>query len=283
MSWQKKGVGAVEGFGRNTLSYCTIHSLAALALASMAGVASAQSDKPWDGFYAGANTGGASNSTCNSWTLKGAAADPTMATAIYNRNCASGTLVGGVQFGDNFQYRRFFWGIGADVDAGGAKSRNQSIKYAGQTPPPGAYVFSGKLSPSGFGVIGPRIGYAGNEWLPYIRAGAIATFGSHNSSLSYTPTGATKPTVSFSGGNDFASTGWVAGGGAEWGLNGPWSITAEYLHANLGKGSRYTATCRGAAAACAAFSGISLDSIHNSFGSNVFRVGINYWFGYWEP
>jgi outer membrane immunogenic protein len=259
----------------------TIHSLAAFALAAIGGVASAQSDKPWDGFYAGPNAGGAWSGTCNSWTLKGAVIDPT--AAIYNRGCATGTPIGGVQFGDNFQYGRFFWGVGVDVEAGGAKSRSQSLKYSGQTPPPGAYVFSGKLSPSGFAVVGPRIGYAGNEWLPYIRAGAIAIFGSRSSSLAYTPIGAAKPTASFSGGNDFASAGWFAGGGAEWGLNGPWSITAEYLHANLGKGSRYTATCRGAAAPCAAFSGISLDSIHDSFGSNIFRVGINYWFGYWEP
>jgi len=71
--------------------------------------------------------------------------------------------------------------------------------------------------------------------------------------------------------------------GAEWGLNGPWSITAEYLHANLGKGSHSTTTCSGAAPVCAAFAGISLEGIHNGFSSNSFRVGINYWFGYWEP
>jgi outer membrane immunogenic protein len=265
------------------LTDSTIHSFAALALALIAGVASAQSDKPWDGFYAGPNAGGAWNNTCSSWTLTGAVIDPATATAIYNRGCATSTLVGGVQFGDNFQYRRFFWGIGVDVEVSSAKSHNQALKYTGPMPPPGAYVFSDKPSSSGFGLIGPRIGYAGNEWLPYITVGAIATFGSRLSSLSYTPAGATKPTASFSGGNDFAATGWFAGGGAEWGLNGPWSITVEYLHANLGRGSGYTTTCRGGAAACAAFSGISLDSVHDSFGTNIFRVGINYWFGYWEP
>ena len=261
----------------------TIHSLTALALVSIAGVAFAQSDKPWDGFYAGANAGGAWNSSCSSWTLKGGAIDPAAAAAIYNRSCAGSSLVGGVQFGENFQYKRFFWGVSADLDAGSATSRNQSIKYTGQMPPPGAYVFSGKLSPSGFGVIGPRIGYAGNQWLLYFRAGAIAALGSHNGSLSYTPAGATKPTASFSEGNDFASAGWVGGGGAEWGLNGPWSITAEFLHADFGRGSHSTTTCSGGASACAAFAGISLDSIRSSLSSNSFRIGINYWFGYWEP
>jgi opacity protein-like surface antigen len=113
--------------------------------------------------------------------------------------------------------------------------------------------------------------------------GAIITTGSPYSTLSYTPTGATKPAVSFTGGKNFTTTGWVAGGGAEYGFNGPWSLTVEYLRANLGKGSDFNATCNGSASACAAFSGISFDSIHNSVTANIFRIGINYWFGYWEP
>ena len=68
-----------------------------------------------------------------------------------------------------------------------------------------------------------------------------------------------------------------------WALNGAWSITAEYLHANFGKGSNSTTTCSGSVPACAAFSGISFDNIHEGFSANIVRVGITYWFGYWEP
>ncbi len=56
------------------------------------------------------------------------------------------------------------------------------------------------------------------------------------------------PNASFGEGKNFASTGWAAGGGAEIGLNGAWSITAEYLHVSLGKGSSSTAACAGTAA-----------------------------------
>jgi hypothetical protein len=73
----------------------------------------------------------------------------------------------------------------------------------------------------------------------------------------------------------------VAGGGFELGLNGAWSITAEYLHANLGKGSNSTTICSGTVSACASFSGISFDNAHAGFSTNIFRVGITYWFGYW--
>ncbi len=38
-------------------------------------------------------------------------------------------------------------------------------------PPPGTYVYSGRQSPSGFAVVGPRIGYAGDTWLPYLEQG----------------------------------------------------------------------------------------------------------------
>jgi outer membrane immunogenic protein len=254
---------------------------ALLALVSIAGAAIAQSEYSWDGIYAGLNAGGGSNNTCNSWSLNGATIDPAIAAVFNNRTCPNNsTFVGGVQIGDNVQYKRLVWGFGAEFDDWSSKNHNQSLKYAGTVPPAGTYAFSGKLSPSGFAIIAPRIGYAGDHWLPYLKVGAVITGGSHNSTLSYTPTGSTKPTASFSGGKNFTSTGWVAGGGVEIILSGPWSFAAEYLHADLGNGSNSTTTCTGTAAECAAFSGISLDSIHNSFTANIIRVGINYWFGY---
>jgi len=255
-----------------------------LALASIAGIAFAQSDKPWSGSYAGVNAGGARNGACASSTLSGAAINSASIATFPGRYCPSGGIVGGVQIGEDFQTKRLVWGVGADLDAWSAKNDNPSLKYAGASAaPPGAYAFSGKLSPNDFAIVGPRIGYAGDLWLPYLRVGAIITTGSHNSTLSYTPAGTTKSTASFSGGKNFKSTGWAAGVGTEIGLNGAWSITAEYLHVNLGKGSNSTAACSGSASACAAFSGISFDSVHNGFTANLFRVGINYWFSYWEP
>jgi opacity protein-like surface antigen len=253
-----------------------------VGLPFIAGGAWARTDIPWDGFYFGANVGDASSSTCNSGVLKGAVIDPAVASAFNFGNCSkSGALVGGVQIGENFQSKRLVWGIGADLDFWSAKTLNQSLKNADAVPPAGAYDLSSKQSPSGFAVIGPRIGYAGNTWMPYVRAGTILAIGSHSSTLFYTPTAATRPTASFSGGKDFSTTGWVAGGGFELGLNGAWSITAEYLHANLGKGSNSGTICSGTVSACAAFSGISFDNVHAGFSANIFRVGITYWFEYW--
>lgn len=253
-----------------------------LVLASIAGVASARPDVPWDGAYFGANFGEGSGSSCNSWSLNGAGFDPAAASDFNNRICSSSSaFVGGVQVGENFQYKRFVWGIGADLDFESAKNLSQSLKYSGVQPPPGTYVYSSKQNPGGFAIVAPRIGYGGDTWFPYLRAGAIIAEGSHDSVLVYTPAGATKSTASFSGGKDFTAAGWVVGGGFELGLNGAWSITAEYLHANLGKGSDSTSACSGLASACAPFSGISFDNGHEGFSANMFRVGITYWFGYW--
>lgn len=100
-----------------------------------------------------------------------------------------------------------------------------------------------------------------------------------SSTASFTPVGGSAPTAAFSGGKNFTSTGWVVGVGTEYGLKGPWSLKAEYLYANLGKGTNSTTTCTASASVCAGYSNFSLDNIHNSFTANLFRVGFNYRFG----
>jgi outer membrane immunogenic protein len=257
---------------------------AALALAGLSGTAAAQNDNPWDGMYVGLDAGGSSNSICQNWTPSGAGVSPAVVGAFSNRNCSNGgTFAGGFQIGDNVQYRHLLVGLGADIDVGSAGSERQSLQYTGGVLPAGKYAFSGKLGPDGFAAVAPRIGYAGLQALAYVTAGAAFAVGPDKSQFSFTPAGAKKPTASFGGGPNFANAGWVAGGGVEWGLNGPWSIRAEYLHLSLGKGGNAVAPCTGSAAACAAFSGLSFMSSHTGFIANVVTIGVNYWFGYWAP
>jgi outer membrane immunogenic protein len=265
----------------------TALSAAMLALAAVAGAASAEDSgatgqRSWEGFYAGGNIGGAFSTTCNTWepdnVIKGT---PPLANAFYNRNCPNNsTFIGGLQFGYNFQVHRIVWGLDFDYDGWATNKHNRSYTYVGATPPPnGTYTFNGNVSPSGFGLIHPRIGYVIDDWLPYFTAGTIIAGGSHNSTAAFTPVGGSAPATSFSGGKNFTSTGWIVGVGAEYALSGPWSFKAEYLYANLGKSKNTTTTCTASASACAAFSNFSLDNIHNSFTANLFRVGINYRFG----
>ncbi len=260
-----------------------LRSAAALALSWLAPIAAARPDLPWDGFYFGGHVGDAIGGACSNWTLTGETISPQGAAEFSHQGCSrSGSFVGGLQAGENFQSGRLVWGVVADLDYSRAENLAQPFKYTGTAPPPsGTYSFSSKPSPGGFAVIGPRIGYAGSIWLPYVRAGAMIAIGSHDSRLFYTPTGAAKPNDSFDGGSNFSDVGWVSGAGFELGLNGAWSITAEYLHAGLGRGSASRMGCSGSAATCAGFSGITLDAAHREYSANIIRVGVTYWFDYW--
>jgi opacity protein-like surface antigen len=256
------------------------HWFVMLILASAAGTAGAQNQFPWDGIHGGLNIGGATNKTCDEWSFGTASAN---GTALANRSCPDNTaLVGGLQIGDDFQFNHLVVGVELDLEGSNSGTHNQTFSSMGPVPPGGTYAFSGKFNPSTFVIVGPRFGFATPQWLVYVKAGSLIAFGTHDSTLTYTPPGGVVPVSSFSGGKDFTSTGWAAGGGAEWGLNGAWSIKLEFLHANLGNGSNSVTQCTGSAVACAAFSGISLDSTHNSFTADIVRIGFNYWFGYWS-
>jgi outer membrane immunogenic protein len=270
---------------------------ALLALTSIAGTASAQdviavSNNPWEGFFVGANIGGAWNHTCQSWepgTAITSGSNPALANAFYNRDCPNnGNFIGGVDFGYNFQIDQWVWGFKADYDAVGSKTYNRSYTYTGNANtgadtgiPNGTYAFNGKVSPNGIGLLGPRVGYAFDQWLPFIRAGAAFAGGQHTSTLSFVPAAGDNPPAtagSISGGKNFKSSGFNVGAGLDYDLQGPWSFTAEYNYVNLGKGTNSTFTCTASAAICARYANLSLDNIHNSFTMNMFRVGFHYGF-----
>jgi outer membrane immunogenic protein len=257
-------------------------SAALLALAAVGATASAQdviatASEQWKGFYAGGNIGGAWNTTCNSWTPNNGISIPAVATAFYNRTCPNNsTFIGGVQIGYNFQSDQLVWGFGLDYEFLSGKNKSRSINYTGPTPPPdGTYTFSGKLSPNGFALLGPRIGYAIDNWLPFFRIGGVFTSGSHNSTASFTDANGT---ATFAGGKNFKANGFGLGFGTEYMLADSWSFRAEYNYISLGKGSTSQVSCTGSAATCATFANTELESLHNKFTASIVRVGINYKF-----
>ena len=269
---------------------------AGFLLVFLAGAALAQGEIPadvpyWRGFYVGGNIGGAWNSTCNTWSLNGpAASDPALVTAFNNRSCPNnGVFVGGADIGYNFQYDRWVWGFGMDYDQWSAKNRSRSYTYVpgvGSTFPAGTASFTGKLSPNGFGILGPRIGYAIGSALPYVRIGGVYAGGSRTTSASYTAAGDASPDAYFSGSKNFKSSGFGAGAGLDYLIADHWFLRAEYTFIKLGKGTNNATQCRTAGTAagnaiCAEFDSdaLELNNIHNSFTANIVRVGINYKFG----
>jgi outer membrane immunogenic protein len=243
-------------------------------------------DNIWNGAYAGFNAGQASSHACSTWAANGSSAESATIAGFYPSGCTShGAFLGGGQIGDNFQSDRLTWGVEAAADYWGGSSTRSSASEPSPAPaggpPAGTYSFAGRRNPDLVGLFTARIGYAGNQWLPYVKGGGVLAGGSHDDTVSFVPEGTTKTTASFNGGKSFASTGWVAGGGVEIGLHGSWSIAAEYLHASLGKGSTSTAGCAGIAANCAAFANASLQNGHGGFEANLIRINFNYWFDFW--
>jgi len=253
----------------------------ALSLLAVSGMSGAQSPIPWDGTYLGANMGGVSSDACRSWAAGTTVVAPAGGAFAY-QSCAGDGFAGGVQVGEDFQFRRLVLGIGAELGAMSDRNGNSSFKFQGTLPPPGTYAISGKIGPSDFALVDARIGYGGTLVLPYVTVGGLVTTGARNSTLDYVPEGASKATLSYSGGRSAAAAGWVAGGGIEIGMNGPWSIRVDYLHLNLGAGSHSAAVCGGSVSLCATLSNVSLETRTNGYTAGLFSIGINYWFDYWN-
>jgi len=270
----------------------TCRAAALLALTAVAGAASAQDviatvQNPWEGWFVGANIGGAWNHTCSSWepgnTIK---SNPTLANAFYNRNCPSnGNFIGGIDGGYNFQSDAWVWGFKIDYEAVGSKSKSVSRVYTnlgGLDPfPSGTYTASGKVSPNGILLVGPRVGYAVDEWLPWVRLGGAFTSGSHDAQLTFTPAGG-GATQSFTGSKNVQNHGFNVGLGVDYGVQGPWSVVAEYNYVKLSKGSNSDVNCVSSSikgsAFCTTYANFDLSNIHNSFTMNMFRVGFHYGF-----
>jgi outer membrane immunogenic protein len=263
---------------------------ALLALTSLAGAAYAQDiiavqNTPWKGFYAGGNIGGAWDHTCSSWEPgPNITGNPALASSFYNRDCPNkGSFIGGIDLGYNMQIDQWVFGFKADYDAVESKTVTRSVVYAGSVAiPPGTYSAYGKSSPNGIFLLGPRVGYAFDQWLPYFRFGGAFASGQHTANLSYTPPGDSAPTNFFSGGKNYKSSGGNVGFGVDYALQGPWSFTAEYNYVKLGKGTNSTFSCATAKGTpptlCNTYANFSLDNIHNSFTMNMFRVGFHYAF-----
>lgn len=256
---------------------------ALLAFTAISGAAAAQGvvvteNTPlWSGFYAGLNAGVVINTTCNTWTANGPAAGT---AAFNNRDCPNRSVgAGGAQIGYNFQYEQWVWGFEFDYDFWESKNKNQSLIYGGSAIPPGTYTFSGKGTPDGALIIGPRLGYSIDNWLPYIRVGGVFTQGKHDLTATYTPNDGSSPTAFFNGGKTTSSHGVGISLGAEYKLATQWSAKLEYTYIKLGKTDRNSTTsCTGSPGACDAFADVTLDSFHNSFTASLIRLGVNYAF-----
>lgn len=247
---------------------CRFHraALSAVALFGFASVASA-ADMPtkapmytkapvmvpaynWTGFYVGADVGygwGTSSSVATTGNVNfpvGFAFAP---------NDLTGAVAGG-HAGYNYQIDHFVVGIEGDFDWTDMKGDASDLSPLQRIPT--TTTTSSKLT--WLADITGRVGYAWDNWLLYAKGGAAWT---HEEGSSITDT-----TGATTSGSE-TRTGWLIGGGAEWGFMQHWSAKVEYNYMDFGTTDVIRVSSTGV-----------VNHRDNTLKVNVAKVGISYHF-----
>jgi outer membrane immunogenic protein len=168
----------------------------------------------WNGFYVGANLGGA-------WASD-TVTQSTRVSPFSSTNVTSSGVVGGGQLGYNWVALPN-WLLGVEADVSGA-DLNGTATYSNRAQ------FNEKVD--AFGTVRGRVGYVANNWLFY------GTGGFAWSDDTFTRTQVTQvmgsPPLGDVRTNSPTRTGWSAGGGIEYGFARNWTARVEYLHLDLG-------------------------------------------------
>ena len=232
----------------------------------------------WTGFYAGLNLGGGWSSQggnnsylpyADSTFGLGSTPVPGLAPNLFflpgggTTGNNTGGVVGGGQIGYNYQMNQFVLGVETDFQGTSITGGNQG-NYAG--------LYASPYPGSATGVLSPLVtGNGGNLGLPWFgtvrgRAGYLVT----PALLLYGTAGfAYGGVTAFQQSN--TSTGWTAGGGAEWLFAPHWSAKIEYLYVDLDSSGIN-----------GAFTGWQLGNNHHPQ-LNVVRLGVNYLFNFGAP
>jgi outer membrane immunogenic protein len=192
---------------------------------------------PTPAFYVGVHVGGG-------WS---SASPPIDAGSV-----SGGGVIGGGQFGWNYQFGQLVFGVEGDVSASGV--RGNVSGGIGGTP------VSGSMRNDWFATLAGRVGFASGSMLSYLKAGAAWTQYKWNFS-------------SGAGGAASASetrSGWVIGIGLERALTSTLSAKIEYNYMDFGHRTEILTTTGGLVALP---SSVALD-VH------VVKIGLNHRFSY---
>lgn len=219
---------------------------AVLALATAPAMAADLSSKPypvkapvavvpvfsWTGFYLGANAGYGWGDASGNVAVDG---------GLYSASYSPDGFFGGGQVGYNFQFENnVVLGVEADIEFGDLND-NFSYLDAGTIDDVGFDVTTG-VKVEYFGTVRGRLGYAIDNFLPYVTGGFAWARTKFDSSLLLD-----EPIDGVSGLSSNASNtsyGWVVGAGLEYAFTPNWTAKVEYLYADLGSDT-YSATYLG--------------------------------------
>jgi outer membrane immunogenic protein len=236
----------------------------------------------WTGFYVGGNIG-------YSWGRSSDTSSLTNGAGTFLFTSADKTnldgVVGGGQFGYNWQMQNWVWGFEADIQGTDEKGSRAFTCPAGLCTPetlaPGflalAFLIPGPAVPLSmdqkidwFGTVRARAGVLVSPKVLLYATGGLAY-------------GEVKSNEVVGGLAGFSSTttnvGWTVGAGVEGVIGGNWTAKLEYLYVDLGRVSGSFLTAIPAFGAGAVASGTLTSSYSSRVTDNVLRVGVNYKFG----
>jgi outer membrane immunogenic protein len=201
-------------------------------------------------------------------------------------------IIGGGQFGYNFQSGLFVAGFEADIQglSGRASGTSVTSVLADEGAIPGSATLTATNSVNWLGTVRGRIGIAVVPNFLIYGTGGLA-YGGVNSSTgineAFSGPAAAQAGItgtSLASGN-FSETrvGWTVGAGGEWMFTSNWSAKLEYLHYDLGSANYGTPVSNFAVADGVAGAGTALYTLGQSSSTNfrgdIVRVGLNYKFG----
>jgi outer membrane immunogenic protein len=232
----------------------------------------------WSGFYAGGNLGGAwsyfdaSTTTVSNPTPPNYfnPASPAAIAAAGAQGMTPTGVTGGVQAGYNRQYGWLV--VGGEVDVGYLGLKGSGSGDTAYSPgATGGFAVNSAVSTGWLVTARPRIGWALDNWLVYVTGGLAV--GEVKGNFNFNDTnGATE-----SGSLSSTKAGWTFGGGIEVGVQGPWTLRAEYLRVDLGSASVTSANLSAPVAGGPSFPGNPFTHGVDTVASLV-RLGLNYRF-----
>jgi outer membrane immunogenic protein len=192
-------------------------------------------------------------------------------------------IIGGGQFGYNFQSGRFVAGFEADIQGLSGRATGTSVTAVPIPVIDGSAnaTLTATNSVNWLGTVRGRIGIAAAPNFLIYGTGGLA-YGGVNSSTGINQTfselgGALIGTSLASGNLSETRVGWTVGAGGEWMFTGNWSAKLEYLHYDLGS-ANYGTPVNISVPVLGATSTLGQSSSTN-FRGDIVRVGLNYKFG----
>jgi outer membrane immunogenic protein len=230
----------------------------------------------WTGFYVGGNVGYSWGNSNNSTTIDRFTTGLPLLTGINGINSASNNVngvIGGGQFGYNWQMQNWLFGLEADIQGSGERG-SSTITCLGCSDD-GANIVTGLTQKlDWFGTVRGRIGALATPDVLLYATGGLA-YGEVNVSGSVTGDGALGPATIALAGNSSTRAGWTVGAGVEGHIGGNWTAKLEYLYMDLGTVSAGPVPLTGILVATRTLAGLSYSS---HFTDNILRVGVNYHF-----